>query len=454
MKALERAMMIPYSECDEVRLAIASTWRRPMNAASWLQHHSDLGVCKFFLFVTQGDDVSATIHEVNAEVEERPDLPFSYDFWDRQQEHVNSAIRKARLQGITHLLHIDDDELLYLPRGKSEFFKELKNVKHVSFELENWEARSSSESNNNPFEECFFFVDDTKKYNSYVNGKSIGCVQNKHLTCMGAHRFSGDCAKLQNGVVLHYEGMLKDKWVQKMMQYKSKNGVHQCKHGIIPFKTYCDVITGASDPEETWRRTKLALNTETRLRVVHPRFLEGSAVLIVGNGPSCRKKGKLIDSFPFVVRLNQFDISAAHEVGSKVDAWCVSDHVAVTMDPFANRSVGRILCIIGNSPFAHSGDVVSSCCPDHTDVIDSRIDFAVDPQGWLSTGLLAVYYFANMYPKSPVFIIGFDHFASGYHYEDEKFPSNGVQHNSLKERKFVDDLVHDTGRIFRVSLSE
>ena len=36
---------------------------------------------------------------------------------ERQANHVHSAIAKARRAGLTHLLHIDDDEMVYVPCG-------------------------------------------------------------------------------------------------------------------------------------------------------------------------------------------------------------------------------------------------------------------------------------------------------------------------------------------------
>ena len=74
----------------------------------------------FFLFCTEGDDVPEC-EDVTCVF--RADRPFSYSFWDVQARNVNSVLGRAREMGLTHIIHIDDDELIYNPRGADAFFK-------------------------------------------------------------------------------------------------------------------------------------------------------------------------------------------------------------------------------------------------------------------------------------------------------------------------------------------
>ena len=70
-----------------------------------------------------------TPHGITPEHDITPELDVTpHDYFDkvqRQQRVVAAAIPRARAHGLTHLLHIDDDELLYCPRGSAPLVAQL-----------------------------------------------------------------------------------------------------------------------------------------------------------------------------------------------------------------------------------------------------------------------------------------------------------------------------------------
>lgn len=61
--------------------------------------------------------------------------------------------------------------------------------------------------------------------------------------------------------------------------------------------------------------------------VSHPRPNKNKSVVLVGNGPSRYKNGRLIDSFDEVIRFNSYETFGHEEyVGSKTTIWCYSSN--------------------------------------------------------------------------------------------------------------------------------
>ena len=181
----------------------------------------------------------------------------------------------------------------------------------------------------------------------------------------------------------------------------------------IPFATLRTAMSEESGfrLHRLWKERYVA--SSLPLVALHPRWPQ--SMILVGNGPSARGKGVLIDSFECVVRFNLFT-TAGHDVGSRMTDWCVSDHVAVhrTPRPWSNASA-NLFCIVGNSPYAHTDAAIRSRVPKRTVCV--RPIVPVESDHWLSTGMLALHYFLRARPTAALFVVGFDHFSGEYHYD-------------------------------------
>ena len=107
-----------------IRLAIVCMTKRPANFSTWLSYHREVvGVERFYLRLED----SPGLDEFLTQPYWKPYVWFmtaagTVRDWSAQSErqcsHVRQAVRQASADGMTHLLHCDDDELLYLPRGR------------------------------------------------------------------------------------------------------------------------------------------------------------------------------------------------------------------------------------------------------------------------------------------------------------------------------------------------
>ena len=121
------------------------------------------------------------------------------DETERQQQHVYRSTKAARLDGITHLLHIDDDELLVCPRGSDALRRIALEAGPEKADLHclNIEALVPIESDvscANPFREARAFRYQSKDFCSYgtdesCTGKSIGVLSHEGLSMDGPHHF-------------------------------------------------------------------------------------------------------------------------------------------------------------------------------------------------------------------------------------------------------------------------
>ena len=122
------------SSPDPARIAVATMTKQPLAFETWLTYHRQvLGIEKFYLRVEDTPSlaqllatppwdrlVDASFHEGAHLVQDNGTEQTS-----RQDAHVKEAIVKARAAGCTHILHIDDDELLYAPSGVDALRREL-----------------------------------------------------------------------------------------------------------------------------------------------------------------------------------------------------------------------------------------------------------------------------------------------------------------------------------------
>lgn len=423
--------------------------RRPPDEF-WFAHHRALGVEHFYL---HSETEAETPSDVTLLVEKR--AGYGYEFWTEQQRHVDLAIPRARDAGMTHLLHIDDDELLYLPGGRAAFetFLRETDASARTLVLSNVEAVAPHARVVSPFDECFFFQTDPTTFTAYANGKAIGVLRHADLRGSGAHRFRGQVEVGRDvALVLHYESMVVAAWRQKFERMHAQRALRR-ETADIPFAFYRDSMEAvASSPAtavETWCRYKLARPDQTLMHV-HPSFVAPS-ILLVGNGPSLhgRDIGMYVDAFPVVVRFNEFVATPA--LGARTTVWCLSDHVAVTRPTLA-REAERTLCVVATaSPHARSDSEVRRAMRRRRNATIHRAT-RTSATTWPSTGILALEYFLTHHPTSPVFVCGFDHFATHpiHHYADDARSS----HATTDEADAFERLARESGRVFRLPLDD
>jgi hypothetical protein len=370
-----------------------------------------------------------------------------------QEAHVNTALSDARAHGVTHLLHIDDDELLYLPSGRTVFDAHVNTPERSAARclvVKNVEAVAPHVHVTSPFHECFFFRTDPSTFTAYANGKSMGVISERDVKGSGAHRFRGSVSVDEAvALILHYESMVVENWLDKfarIARVRRDTG----EDVDIPFRFYKDSlrVVGQPDAVETWRTYKVARSFES-LQHIHPSFT-GASVLLVGNGPSLRGVdiSMFVEAFPTVVRFNGFEPS--ERLGRKTTVWCISDTVAVNHQ--ISRESDTTLCIIPlTSPYANSASTVAKSLSHRSNVTIYEATSS-SPTSWPSTGILALEYFLSANPTSAIFVCGFDHFSTHpiHHYENTSTSS----HASKDEARAFDYLVRTSGRVFRLPLDD
>jgi hypothetical protein len=225
------------------RLGIACMTKRPLCFEAWLAYHVSIGVERFYLRV---EDTPAL-----AQILERPrwkncvEATFHTGLmrdWtgqsQRQDEHVQKALALARAEGLTHLLHIDDDELLYFPFGSAAMraVAEKAPPSCASLHLRNLEALMPSATCTNPYGEARAFRHRPNDYGAYgrapCTGKSIAILSSSEVVPNGPHFFalatsqpSGQMSDSPTHVVppaaavlLHFESVVYERWRDKFTE--------------------------------------------------------------------------------------------------------------------------------------------------------------------------------------------------------------------------------------------
>ena len=225
---------------------------------TWLEYHlTDVGVQHFYLRVE--DTVS-----LQPLLESEPWCSCVTAFFatdtvrdwtgvaTRQATHVRNAIAAARRDGLTHLLAIDVDELLFLPRGPAALHRALGQIGSssvCSLHMRNLEALVPSARCRNPFAEARAFRHQPWEYGAYgyppSSGKSFGVLAFERLTTNGPHHFGldglemagapldgGHSCALAHGtaVILHYESCTYADWRTKFGQLaRVPNGAEKAR---------------------------------------------------------------------------------------------------------------------------------------------------------------------------------------------------------------------------------
>lgn len=253
----------PAAAPGAVRLGVVCMTKDPLAFQTWLRHHQDVGVCHYFLCIEDTPSLFPLVQ--SAEWSSSVTTTYAtgvqsyFSQMSRQERHVNRSIVAARQRGITHLAHIDDDELLYCPSGQSALHDYLATGSGACLHLRNIEAVYSHSDCVNPFRSTQWFCVRPTDFTAYTNGKSIGVLARASVRARGPHFFTGSVSEIPThvAVVVHYESSCLHKWQRKFAAYAADSPT-ACSDGEIPFRFYCDSMDAVSrsDRAATWARWK------------------------------------------------------------------------------------------------------------------------------------------------------------------------------------------------------
>ena len=249
-----------------VRIGMACMTKNPIAFRTWLKHHKRIGVEHFFIRVEDSPDVKELLSSEPwsgcTTVTYSKDEDFAYfSQMNRQSQHINESITRARHMGLTHLIHIDDDELIYCAAGVNAFHAHLGLIDADCIKMRNIEAVYDKSDCDNPFESTRTFCVLPTMFTSYANGKSIGRLRSPTLQAHGPHMFTGLKYNIPSyvAVVIHYESSCFERWKHKFSSYATdSHSPNACKTGKIPFKYFCESMEHVNDNTaiDVWTRWK------------------------------------------------------------------------------------------------------------------------------------------------------------------------------------------------------
>lgn len=268
---LEKKETIDKKFCnDNIQLVIVSCIKNPINFDFWINYHlNKCNIKKIFLKVDNTPNLKMLIDQypniIEAEYinEDLYESDRYFKLIDWQIEYINKIINKCKSNPhyqFSHILHIDDDELLYFPNGINYFYEEINlNNNFDNYAIKNVEGVYPDKVNN--IFKSPFFCFNTFKFTAYVNGKSFGNLSS-NLTTQSPHHFNGVSHKMSpsNVLILHFESASLKKWNDKFKSYTINNLSN--KNNKIPFSFYNDSIDAfknkkISDKSQIWEKYKL-----------------------------------------------------------------------------------------------------------------------------------------------------------------------------------------------------
>lgn len=266
---------------NPVALGLVTMVRQPLEMASWLRYHRDsVGVERFFVRVEGSPELAALFKRppwaqlVHASFDDGPpDEAYKHaveaeasrhkgggaTITVRQVAFVNVAIPLARAAGLSHLLFLDDDELLYCPNGVERLLADLAAAPadRPDCHLRNLEALMPSSSCASPFREASVFRHWPESYTSYSSGKSIARLDSPAIQGHSQHHFrTGDIGGVTGSpithpiapataVVLHYESPTYAKWLSKFLDLAAASTDRYTSLDHVPFRFYTQSIRAA-----------------------------------------------------------------------------------------------------------------------------------------------------------------------------------------------------------------
>lgn len=228
------------------KIAIVSMIKNPKSLETWLQKHRDLGISRFYIRLEETPDLVSFLDmqpDVYLKIGESSGINEYKEIQTRQNAWVDEALKLAKDDGMSWLIHIDSDEIL---EGDLDIIRNLPDNTRT-FWMQNLEAKYKAIPKRQ--DNCFVAAkyvncanpDSGETCVSYANGKAGGrCAPD--VSSFGPHRFKSNQwgnpdPKLEKVVVHHYESC-------DFEQYKAKykNLALQDQANDIPFTYYTDSI--------------------------------------------------------------------------------------------------------------------------------------------------------------------------------------------------------------------
>jgi len=248
-----------------VAIGLVAMTKQPIDLPTWLHyHHTRVGIAKFFIKVEDTPELASLFATPpwDSLVVATFDDGTQRDYFaqmDRQSAHIAATLPLARSLGLTHLLHIDDDELVYASLGARRLHAELAcaPIERPDCHMSNVEALLPISNCTCPFRDATVFRHLPTRYVSYTNGKSIGRLDAPSLRAHGPHHFRTDAGAGGNNsavthqippqvaVVLHYESATYAKWHSKYLDLAARHGADPNVYARVPFAFYRKSMSAA-----------------------------------------------------------------------------------------------------------------------------------------------------------------------------------------------------------------
>ncbi len=209
------------------KVAIVSLVKEPHAIQTWVDHHKNkMKIDKFYIFA---DDDQEDLGLVDSQVQifknwkdhlgyvrdSNIDEPANVRV--RQELIFNEALRRAELDGVKYLIHIDADELLW-GRPPADVFERYPDS--AAFHMKNEELAPERMDYTNCFLEGHKFHSDPRRFTAYGNGKAAGRVG--ECTWHGPHYILGQNMKElpeDELKVLHYPSCNIQETIKRARQY-------------------------------------------------------------------------------------------------------------------------------------------------------------------------------------------------------------------------------------------
>ncbi len=263
-------------EATKTLVGIATLQRRPLDARSWMRYHKDVGVSHFYFWLEDSPEDLARVYDIGEEfgvtvyAEAAPSVDRScednyLDLMTRQEAFVNRMIRKARIDGVDWLFHLDDDELLYVHDDGRAIVNVLDSVS-PSFDcvhFKNWEGFSPSRISASWYKDRgvrYLPCSCSNAFSAYSNGKSATRTK-VGQRFYGPHHFTGREFKMaeNTAVVLHHDGLaMSEKDVPPELWVRKNTLRIKSDLSKIPFKSTHDAVKAlvSKDPSKIWNAWK------------------------------------------------------------------------------------------------------------------------------------------------------------------------------------------------------
>lgn len=234
-----------YSEprTGDIKIALVSTVKDPHKLADWICYHTKIGFNKIYLIFDEMDNVNMSIAKSYPQVQvitydsdwlsKRKDMKtypkfgptLNREVMSRQILNAEEAIGLAEKDGMDWIVHIDSDEMIYLPRKTSvqEVYQNIPdNVQNVHFY--NYEVALTEQDAKNCFRDhTLFRTRNRSGFRAYYGTKS-SCRVNEHNYPKGVHHFITDDPRGQakilpesEMILLHYVNCNFKEWRDKYL---------------------------------------------------------------------------------------------------------------------------------------------------------------------------------------------------------------------------------------------